>query len=307
MAGPNPPLHHLSRRRFLIAGSAAAASVAVLGACGGDDSGSSEPDESSTTAAKGNQELSLVQFFGGGAQFAAGTTVRAPFGLADKDGLLEPPDTPDELTVQVLDSNDAAVGEPLTVARRVEGIPRPYYPLEVAIAEPGFYAARVDYEGVAADLAFQVHTSAEVQLIKAGDRFPGLDTPTPTDARGVDPICTAEPACPLHDVTAAQALAEARPIAFLVATPAFCQISICGPVLDVLRGVLEGHPTVRGLHAEVFANPFKELNTFAPTPLALKMFSEPVLVLVGSDGVVQKRLDTIFDETELDEALAALT
>ena len=34
--------------------------------------------------------------------------------------------------------------------------------------------------------------------------------------------------------TLAQALTEKRPLALLVATPAFCQISICGPVLDVL-------------------------------------------------------------------------
>jgi hypothetical protein len=146
----------------------------------------------------------------------------------------------------------------------------------------------------------------EVAVIKAGDTFPALETPTPDDARGVNPICTATPACPLHDVTAAQALTEGRPLAFLVATPAFCQISVCGPVLDVLRTALPNHPNVRGLHAEVHPDPFTTTKTFAPTPLALKLFSEPVLVLVGSDGIVQQRVDTLFDVTELDELLAGL-
>jgi hypothetical protein len=305
MPGPIVPM---SRRRFLAAGGAAAAGAVLLGACGGDDEGSGSGGGSTTTTADGGtSQYSLVQFFGGGPQFVAGTTVRAPFGLADKDGLLETKDTPDELVVTVLDKDDKVVADPITVARHADGIPRPYYPLELAIAEPGFYEAKVDYEGVAADLAFQVNTAAEVTLLKPGDAFPALATPTTGDAQGVDPICTADPPCALHEVTAAQALTEGRPMAFLVATPAFCQISVCGPVLDVLVDVATGHPDVRALHAEVYAHPKQDLNTFAPTPLALKMFTEPVLFLVGSDGTVTKRLDTIFDKTELDQALSALT
>lgn len=301
MAGP------ISRRRFLATSAAATAGAVAFAACGGDDS-SSDGDDTTTTADVGSSgELSLVQFFGGAPQFVAGTTVRAPFGLADKDGLLEVADTPEELSVTVLGPDGEVVADPITIARRSEGIPRPYYPLVVPIAEPGFYSARVDYEGVAADLAFQVSKAEEVSVIKGGDAFPALETPTIDDARGVNPICTASPACPLHDITAAQALAEGRPMAFLVATPAFCQISVCGPVLDVLRTALPNHPNVRGLHAEVHPDPFTTTKTFAPTPLALKLFSEPVLVLVGSDGVVQQRVDTIFDVTELDELLAGLS
>lgn len=295
----------ISRRRFLATGAAAAAGVAVLGACGGDDDDSG--DGTTTTAPAGAPELSLVQFFGGGPLFVAGTTIRAPFGLADADGLLEEGDTPAELAVTVLGPDEQPLGDPITVARRSEGIPRPYYPLTVEVAEPGFYSARVEHEGVTSDLAFQVNTVEEVTVIKPGDAFPALETPTVDDARGVDPICTASPVCPLHDVTAAEALAEGRPLAFLVATPAFCQISVCGPVLDVLRSVLPDHPDVRALHAEVYAKPAEDLRTFAPAPGALNLFSEPVLVLVGSDGTVARRIDTIYDATELDELLGQLS
>lgn len=307
MAGPIVPM---SRRRFLAAGGAVAAGAVLLGACGGgDDDGSDAKGGSSTTTKDGDSGggYSLVQFFGGGPQFVAGTTVRAAFGLADQDGLLELKDTPAELVVQVLDANDKAVADPITVARRSDGVPRPYYPLEVPIATPGFYSAKVAHKGVAADLAFQVNTAEEVTLIKPGDAFPALETPTPGNGQGVDPVCTADPPCALHEVTAAQALTEGKPLAFLVATPAFCQISVCGPVLDVLVAVAKDHPEVRALHAEVYAHPFTDLKVFAPTPIALNMISEPTLVLVGRDGVVQKRLDTIFDKTELSEALASLS
>ena len=73
----------------------------------------------------------------------------------------------------------------------------------------------------------QVDAADDVSVIQLGERLPAIATPTTADARGVDPICTNDPVCPLHDVTAAEALDEGRPIALLVSTPAFCQIAIC--------------------------------------------------------------------------------
>src|SRR3546814_11078234 len=98
-------------------------------------------------------------------------------------------------------------------------------------------------------MSITIHPAADLSGVKPGDAIPAVATPPPTDARGVNPICTAEPACPLHDVSLADALGEGRPIALLVATPAFCQIAICGPVLDVLLEATGGHPDVRPLHA----------------------------------------------------------
>ena len=54
----------------------------------------------------------LAQFFGSG-QFAAGSPLRAPFGLADSQGLLLTKDTPAELAVEILD----AVGQARRVSR----------------------------------------------------------------------------------------------------------------------------------------------------------------------------------------------
>jgi hypothetical protein len=113
--------------------------------------------------------------------------------------------------------------------------------------------------------------------------------------------------CPLHDVTVAEALGTGRPLALLVATPAFCQFAICGPVLDVLLGVTDAHPGITFLHAEVYADPAKGLDTYAPVVAPLGLHFEPCLVLVGSDGTVAGRVDTIYDRAELDERLAQLT
>ena len=155
-------------------------------------------------------------------------------------------------------------------------------------------------------MTFEVKDAAQVSVVKPGDAMPAAVTPTAADARGVAPICTAEPACALHDVTLADALAAGRPVALLVATPKFCKVSACGPVHDVLLSVVEDHPDVHFLHAEVYVHPEQNTDDLAPVLGELRMFAEPALFLVGSDGVVTERLDAIYDEGELDKSLAAL-
>ena len=85
-----------------------------------------------------------------------------------------------------------------------------------------------------------------------------------------------------------------------------CQIAICGPVLDVLLGVTGDFEDVRCLHAEVYAHPEEDTDTKAPVIDALGLTFEPCLVLVGSDGTVAERLDTIYDTAEVVEALSRL-
>jgi hypothetical protein len=290
----------VSRRRFLL-GSGAAAGAVLLGACGSDGGA----EGGATTVAPGG-DLSLVQFFGGLPMLAAGGTVRAPFGLADTEDLLPVEATPSSLTVEVSGPDGTPVGEPIEVRRHAEGLPRAYFPLVFAAGAPGVYTGRTEIDGTALEMAIKVDPVDDVQVIQVGAAMPPIATPTTADARGVDPICTDDPRCPLHGVTVAEALDAGRPIGLLVATPAFCQITICGPVLDVLLAVASDHPDVQLLHAEVYADPQESLDVRAPVVDDLGLTFEPCLVLVGGDGLVAERLDTIFDEVEVDEALSRL-
>jgi hypothetical protein len=290
----------VSRRRFLVGGTAAAGAV-LLGGCGGD--GSDDADPPTTSATDG---LSLVQFFGG-PMFVAGGEIRAPFGVADADGLLPVDRTPEDLAVTILGADGSTVVEPVEVSRHAAGLPRGYYPLRFTVDEPGVYAGRTELDGEAVEMAIKVDRPEDVSTIQLGAAMPAIATPTTDDALGVDPICTNDPICPLHDITVSDALDAGRPFALLVATPAFCQIDICGPVLDVLLAVVDGHPDVTFLHAEVYAHPREELDTQTPAVAELGLTFEPCLVLVGGDGRVVERLDTIYDEAEVDAALAHLT
>jgi len=289
----------LSRRQFLTAGTATAGAV-LLGACG-----SGGDDAAPTTTTTASESLAMAQFFGG-PMFVAGRELRAPFGLADQDGLLPLDRAPTRVEVQMLDPKGAPHGDPVTVARHADGLPRPYFPLVTTVDAPGIYTARLTLDGVGAEMAIQVHSADEVKVITSGTPMPALETPTLDDARGVSPICTRDPVCALHDVTVAQALATGSPTAVLVASPAFCQIAICGPVLDVLLDVTSDFPDVRFIHVEVYADPANDTETIVPAIAPLHLHFEPCLVLVGSDGVVADRVDTIYDRAEARDRLAAL-
>ena len=298
----------LSRRRFLALAGAGAGALA-LAACGGGDDEGADPEDDDTTTTAAASKLQFVQF-SGGPLHPAGSPLRVPFGVADSEGLLTVAKSPAEIEVTILSPEGDAVGDPITVQRRGKGLPRSYYALETTLADAGVYTMRgVPGDGPAAEMAFQVHPPEQVTLIKPGDRLPAIDTPTPDDARGVTPICTHDPVCPLHDVTVTQALAEDRPLALLVATPAFCKVAICGPVLDVFLEKVDAHPDVRFLHAEPYADPFNDpqLIKLAPVLTGLRLISEPVLVLTGTDGVVTTRLDSIYDGDELDALLGKLS
>jgi hypothetical protein len=289
----------VSRRRFLAGGGALAGAV-LLGACSSDDDGASTTTEAPTSG------LALAQFFGGLPMLTAGREIRAPFGVADADGLLPVEDNPEVLAVSILNAAGDVVVEPVEVQRHAKGLPRAYFPLRFTVDEPGIYTGRTEVDGESLEMAIQVDAAEDVTAIQVGERLPAMPTPTTADPHGVDPICTNTPVCSLHDVTLAQALEDGRPIALLVSTPAFCQVAICGPVLDVLLGVAGDHPAVRSLHAEVYAHPHEETDTKAPVVDALGLTFEPCLVLAGADGKVVERLDTIFDEDEVSDALAKL-
>jgi hypothetical protein len=300
-----------TRRRFLL-GAGALAGAAALAACGGgkDDEktdGTSRGEDSTTSTTGRASKLVLAQFFGSGL-FAAGQPLRAPFGVADSEGLLPVDKSPDHVQATILSPDGKQVGEAITVAKHAKGLQRAYYPLVATLPEPGIYTVRAELDdGPASEMALQVSAPGELTVIQPGAALPALETPTADDARGVNPICTASPACPLHDVTAAQALQEGTPIALLIATPAFCQVAICGPVLDVLRSAIPNHPGVKFLHVEVYADPAKSLDVYAPAVTQLGLSLEPVLVLVDGDGKVATRIDSIYDEAELGAELLKLS
>jgi hypothetical protein len=272
----------------------------LLASCG-DDASVGAGGATSTTVEGEMGDLALMRFVGPRV-LEAQQEARVPFGLADRDGLLPLEQSPERLEVTVESPDGATVAE-LEVRRHHAGLPRAYYPLQFDAGSAGDYVARTTMGGMVAEMAFDVYGADDLDVIRPGQSLPAVDTPTVDDDRGVTPICTREPVCPLHDVTLATALDDDRPLALLVATPAFCQIAICGPVLDVLLGVTADFEQIRFLHAEPYVDPVEDTTTSTEIVDALQLHYEPVLVLADPAGNVVRRLDTIFDEDELRASL----
>lgn len=302
----------LPRRRFLqVAGLAA-----VLAACGDDGTpttsgpGAMAGDGSAAGGASAEGSV-LVALFSTDRVIAAGSPQRLPLAVFNpdrtprRDGAL-----PASAGVTV-NRDGAEVG---TTAVELHGVdlPFPYYPVRTTLPEPGLYELVLDLDDGPSSIMVQAFDPGEVVVPQPGEPMPSVPTPTTTDPQGVDPLCTRFEPCGLHATSLDQALGTA-PVALLVGTPAYCQTGICGPVLDQLLAAAPDHPGVTMIHAEVYANPREVDGNVAdpairPAPVmaGLDLAYEPVLFIVGSDGLITERFDNVYDRGELAEALGGL-
>jgi hypothetical protein len=302
-----PP--HLSRRAVLLGG----AGFAFLAACGNNGDGGAG-DRGEHTQHLDLERLDdeagalLAGFNFQGGYVATGLPQRLTFLLATIEGP-RVDDVPDSLDF-VLSLDGETVGDPITVESHADGVPTPYFPLIATFDRPGLWTATVDLDGKETSQVFTVDERANVSLLQVGETLPRVDTPTEDDPRGVEPICTDEPLCPLHATTLDQALAAGRPVALLVATPAYCQTGLCGPVLDLLVEGAGSHPDVQFIHAEVWADAAAKGGPMnaerAPIVDAVGLNFEPSLFLADDRGQILERLDNVYDRTELDIALRRL-
>jgi hypothetical protein len=91
-------------------------------------------------------------------------------------------------------------------------------------------------------------------------------------------------------------------VAYLIGTPAYCQTAVCGPVLDLLLTERANRPDVTMVHAEVYTD--NTATTTTPAVQAYQMSFEPCLWITDATGTVVERLDFVFDQGEIDAALA---
>lgn len=290
---------NLSRRQFLVRsaglGVAAFAAPSVLAACGSGSGG--KPIDLSG--------INLVKRFPGEVQVPG--RLRLPFSLGDKSGVITTdsgytiPETL-QFTVTDIDGNGIGLEDPLVVASHVTDVPQPYWPLELTIDKVGIYVISLvgsDQPGS----SVQLFDPAEVDMPIVGRPLPPIDTPTNDNPRGVDPVCTREPACPLHDVNLRDALGSGKPVVYLLGTPAYCQTGTCSPALEALLEVRDSvGDAATFIHAEVYTD--STATVTAPAVTGHNMSYEPALFIADGAGKLVDRLDAIFDAREVRAVLA---
>jgi hypothetical protein len=300
---PADPISTVSRRSVLVGGAA----LALLTACtkSSDDSASTSQ---LSLAPDGDTRVLIANFAYGDNYLITGAPQRMTF-LVGVGGA-PTTDAPPELSFQLSkDGND--VGEPIVVPAHNDGVPVPYFPLRTTFDEAGLWIATAQIDGAPATQSFQVSEPGEVALVQPGGAMKPLDTPTVDDHRGVEPICTDSPECPLHSQTLTAALGTGQPVALLVGTPAYCQTGLCGPVLTLLVEEAPNHPDIQFVHAEVYtdAQAVGDVNnaTLAPIIDTYGLTFEPSLFVADATGTVRTRLDNVYDRTELRDALASVS
>ena len=279
----------LSRRTVLAAG----AGTLFLAACGGGGGGSGGGDAAASA---------LVPRYEDG-HFVPGRQ-RVAVSLGNKDGLMSD-GVPDQLDARVLDDEGTVVAQAST-PKHAAGTPLPYFPFALTLGATGVYTLSTKLAGKELTASFSVVDPSKVDIPKPGEPLPPFDTPTTADGRGVNPICTHQPPCALHDVTLTQALQSGKAVAYLIGTPAFCQTGVCAPILDDL---LVAHTrlgdAVTMVHAEVYTD--NTAQTTTPAVNAYHMTFEPCLWITDAKGTIVERLDFVFDQGEIDAALAQVS
>jgi len=185
------------------------------------------------------------------------------------------------------------------------------------LGERGVYVARVTFPRAGAwGVEARIHRPAAVERVlrtrfdvRETARTPAIGAAAPSSrqhlmAGAPEPrlICTRQPACPLHDVTIADAIARGRPSLVIFATPAFCTSAVCGPDLEAGLGLMPRYgDRVQFIHVEIYAN--LELTAAHPTVLEWGLPSEPWAFLIDGQGRIADKLEGGITPEELAEAV----
>ncbi|MDP9074283.1 MAG: hypothetical protein M3N98_08940 [Actinomycetota bacterium] len=248
------------------------------------------------------QQLNLLEV--SGPDFYSGVNLRLAFGLSGQPAITNP--APGSVTLQFgTDEKRWGPAVPADIHTDAGDAPA-YLTTTYRFPNAGTYWVRAGYQGKTADAPLTISDPSAIQSPIPGRPMPSLPTPTLSDHRGVEPICTRSPICPLHNLSLDTALTKSLPVALLFATPLLCETRFCGPVLDtLLQASSPFGGKVQFIHSEIFTEPSRAAaNT--PAVLAYHLQSEPVLILADAHGVVTERIDGLFGLGEVTAALSRL-
>ena len=303
----------LDRRTFIIGAAGTAGLVgtgSLLAACGDD----AATPMATTSTAEPLATPALVQTFPDGraapSPFVHSVEHRVAYALHDGNDIMRR-NAPAQIQLEIFDDTGRLIAGGDSTRRDV-GVPTPYYSLFFTPPAAGLYRSVFTNDAGTSQHEFLVLEPGETAIPQPGDLLPAITTATAADAAGVDPICTRAEPCPFHETDLVDALgAGDKPTILSIATPGFCQTAICGPVIDLLIEAAAERDDLHVVHAEVYVSPFDDEGLANGTGGdvteivgAYELPYEPVLFVVGADGVILRRLDAVYDGSELAEALA---
>lgn len=296
----------IDRRHFLRAGSAAA--LAFLAACAREET--KKPTQGTIDDILGSRQPN-IELVPAGTELIEDRGERVAFGIIDTTTNRPIPNGKTRLWAAP-DRQTKALG-PFEAPYHGDGL-----------GDRGVYVARVNFPVKGTYLLLSetvvdgktllginsVDVGVRNAMPKIGDPAIRVETPTKRNARGVDPICTLDPVCSLHEVSLMEALEDEKPIVLIFATPGFCESRLCGPEVQMVQSIAGEHgDDAVFIHAEIYRDDNEATirqAIRAPAPVAWKIVEEPAIYYIDRAGrIVERQLGPI-DRTDVRTAVEAL-
>jgi hypothetical protein len=287
----------LSRRRCL----RLASGLALLGLSGACSPPGSEPAPSPVPRAASSSGLSLTL---ANSELVVGQN-RFGLGLLLDERPLPGANVSLEF-FQITGQTATKRAEAPTVYRAIGDDPKGIYVARVAFDQAGPWGvqatiSRPEQPASAARLSFEVLAQSSAPM--PGQRAIPSPNPTAREVSSLDRICSAQPPCPLHELSVAAALSSGKPSVIVFATPGFCTSQTCAPVLgEVLKVATQRESQASFAHVEIYSDP-RNL-TVADTVNEWGLRSEPWVFVVDRGGTVVDRIESITNAAEVDAALS---
>lgn len=145
---------------------------------------------------------------------------------------------------------------------------------------------------------------------------PAPVAPTPTlDDLPIEELTTDDdPDLRFYEMSLEEAIASGRPTVLVFSTPAYCQTSACGPLLDTVKDMAPDHPDVNFIHVEVFTGltePDFVPNAAHLAPAVTEEWyhlpSEPWVFVIDRSGLIAGRFEGVMDDAELAAVLGKIS
>ena len=172
---------------------------------------------------------------------------------------------------------------------------------------PGIWEASLIFDGGRGNEVFQILEESPSPMV--GQQALATESPTTDDPRGVDPICTRDPVCSMHDLTIADALEERKPTVVIFGTPRYCTSRTCGPIVDYVEEAKdEVGDKASFVHVEVWKDDGSvgQRKGEVPAFAEWKLGTEPWIYFIGSDGKIRDRWLGAAGTDEIRKAVEAL-
>ncbi len=149
---------------------------------------------------------------------------------------------------------------------------------------------------------------------RIGEVAPLPPTPTLADSTIEELTTDTDPDSRFYETSLGDAVASGSPTVLVFSTPAYCQTSACGPLLDLVKDAAPSYPEVNFVHVEVFTgltDPdfVPDSAHLAPSvgPDWYNLPTEPWVFVIDSSGIISARFEGVMAATELEDALRKIS